>query len=64
MIKIGNIASGAADFVLQTGSSLSDIQFYGVAAIQTNFDFLAAVRRLPLGHGADRDQRHELATRT
>ena len=40
VIKIGNIASGAADFVLQTGSSLSDIEFYGVAAIQTNFDFL------------------------
>ena len=40
VIKIGNIASGAADFVLQTGNSLSDLEFYGVAAIQTNFDFL------------------------
>ena len=40
VIKIGNIASGAAVFVLQTGSSLSSVQFYGVAAIQTNFDFL------------------------
>ena len=37
--KIGNIASGAATFVLQVGGS-TGIQFWGVAAIQTNFDFL------------------------
>ena len=40
VIEIGNIASGAADFILETNSSLSSIQFYGVAAIATNFDFL------------------------
>src|SRR5262249_7296945 len=40
LIKIGNSASGAPVFVLQTASSLSSVQFYGVAAIQTNLDFL------------------------
>src|SRR5262249_52967207 len=41
VFKIGDIASGAADFVLNIGSGLSNISFYGVAAIATNFDFLA-----------------------
>src|SRR6202035_1525390 len=40
VIKIGNIASGAASFVLQTANDLSSISFWGVAAFQTNFDFL------------------------
>ena len=40
VIKIGNIASGAAVFVLETTNGLSSVKFYGVAAIQTNFDFL------------------------
>ena len=39
VIKLGNIASGAAHFVLETGG-LNDIQFWGVAAFATNFDFL------------------------
>ncbi|MDX6411752.1 MAG: large repetitive protein, partial [Gaiellaceae bacterium] len=38
--KIGNIASGAASFVLETGDGLSSVQFWGVAAFDTNFDFL------------------------
>src|SRR5581483_11055138 len=38
--KIGNIASGAADFVLDVGAGLSNVTFYGVAAFATNFDFL------------------------
>ena len=37
VIKLGNIASGAASFVLETGD---EIQFWGVAAFQTNFEFL------------------------
>src|SRR5207253_7321116 len=37
---IGNIASGAAAFVLETGNSLADTEFWGVAAFETNFDFL------------------------
>src|SRR5204863_9576641 len=32
VIKIGNIASGAASFVLETGDSLGDTKFWGVAA--------------------------------
>ena len=40
VIKLGNIASGAAVFILQTSDGLSNIEFWGVAAIQTNFDFL------------------------
>src|SRR6266851_4704870 len=40
VIKIGNIASGAAVFVLETGGTLSSTSFWGVAAFQTNFDFL------------------------
>src|SRR6185312_2610836 len=39
VIKLGNIASGAAHFVLETGG-LGDIQFWGVAAFATNLDFL------------------------
>ena len=38
--KIGNIASGAAAFVLEVGDSFSDSSFWGVAAFATNFDFL------------------------
>src|SRR5262249_5872148 len=40
VIQIGNIASGAATFVLETGDSLATTEFWGVAAFQTNFDFL------------------------
>ena len=40
VIEIGNIASGAATFVLETGDGLSDLDFWGVAAFSTNFDFL------------------------
>src|SRR5690606_1380938 len=40
--KIGNIASAAATFVLETGDTLSDTSLCGVAAFQTNFDFLLA----------------------
>ena len=40
--KIGNIASGAAVFVLEKGNALSDIEFWGVAAFQVNLDFLRA----------------------
>src|SRR5439155_10066341 len=40
VIKLGNLASGAATFVLQTGDSLADTELWGVAAFSTNFDFL------------------------
>ncbi|MGH9142255.1 MAG: hypothetical protein ACRD2I_14075, partial [Vicinamibacterales bacterium] len=40
VIKIGNLASGAAKFVLETGDGLSSIEFWGVAAFKTNFKFL------------------------
>ena len=40
VIKLGNIASGAATFILQTTTDLSSVEFWGVAAVQTNFDFL------------------------
>ena len=40
VIKLGNIASGAASFVLEKGDSLADLEFWGVAAFQTNFEFL------------------------
>src|SRR6185312_6246592 len=39
VIKLGNIASGAAHFVLEIGG-LGDIQFWVVAAFATNLDFL------------------------
>ncbi|HEX6131015.1 MAG TPA: hypothetical protein VF044_04745, partial [Actinomycetota bacterium] len=38
--KIGNIASGAASFVLETGGTLGTTEFWGVAAFATNLDFL------------------------
>ena len=41
IIKLGNIGSAAARFVLQTGDTVSgDPEFWGVAKIQANFDFL------------------------
>src|SRR4029079_8702509 len=40
VIKIGNLASAAASFVLEKGEGPADIQFWGVAAFRTNFDFL------------------------
>ena len=40
VIKLGNIASGAASFVLEKGDSLADIEFWGVVAFQTNLQFL------------------------
>jgi hypothetical protein len=40
VIKIGNIASGAASFVLETGDSIEDVEFWGVAAFATNLDVL------------------------
>ncbi|MBN1192791.1 MAG: hypothetical protein JXA36_03745, partial [Coriobacteriia bacterium] len=40
VIKLGNLASGAAAFILEMGSGLSDIEFWGVAAFATNFEFL------------------------
>ena len=40
IIKIGNIASGAAHFVFQSDGSISNTKLYGVAAFETNLDFL------------------------
>ena len=40
VIKLGNIASGAAHFVLQVGGGLGDTKLYGVAAFETNLAFL------------------------
>jgi hypothetical protein len=41
IIKLGNIGSAAARFVLQTGDTVSgDPEFWGVARIQVNLDFL------------------------
>ena len=40
VIKLGNLASGAAKFVLEKGDALEDLEFWGVAAFQTNFAFL------------------------
>src|SRR6185503_20553679 len=41
IIKIGNIGSAAARFILQTGDTVSGSpEFWGVAKIQANLDFL------------------------
>ena len=41
LYKVGNIASGAARFILQTANTLSgDPEFWGVMKLQTNLDFL------------------------
>ena len=41
IIKLGNIGSAAARFVLQTGATVSGSpEFWGVAKIQANLDFL------------------------
>ena len=40
VIKLGNLASGAASFVLETGDGLEDLEFWGVASFATNFSFL------------------------
>ena len=40
VIKLGNIASGAAHFVLEIGGGLGDTKLYGVAAFETNLSFL------------------------
>ena len=40
VIKLGNIASGAATFVLQTAGGLEDLEFWGVATFATNLSFL------------------------
>ncbi len=40
VIKLGNIASGAATFVLQSSGGLSDLEFWGVATFATNLSFL------------------------
>src|SRR6185436_15163932 len=41
IIKLGNIGSAAARFVLQTGDTVSgQPEFWGVAKIQANLDFL------------------------
>ena len=40
VIKLGNIASGAAHFVLEIGGGLGDTKLYGVAAFETNLAFL------------------------
>src|SRR6185437_324046 len=40
IIKLGNIASGAAHFVFQSDGSLNNTKLYGVAAFETNLDFL------------------------
>ena len=52
VFKLGNLASAAAKFVLEVGNNFTDIQFWGVAAFQTNFDVPRAVRHLPAGLGA------------
>ncbi len=38
--KVGNVASGAAYFVLNTGNGLSTPELYGVLKLDTNFGFL------------------------
>jgi hypothetical protein len=41
IIKLGNIGSAAARFVLQAGGTVSGLpEFWGVAKIQANLDFL------------------------
>ena len=40
VIKLGNIASGAATFVLQSSGGLADLEFWGVATFATNLSFL------------------------
>ena len=40
VFKLGNLASAAAKFVLEVGDDFADIEFWGVAAFQTNFEFL------------------------
>ncbi|MEP7335688.1 MAG: hypothetical protein ABI717_07900, partial [Actinomycetota bacterium] len=40
VIKLGNIASGAAHLVLEIGGGLGNTKLYGVAAFETNLAFL------------------------
>ena len=40
VFRLGNLASAAAKFVLEVGDDFADIEFWGVAAFQTNFEFL------------------------